>query len=83
VDAAVSAAASMAWKLRNRDRVRQANRVWVAKKRKVVFATNQHITAAFIERFGVRKSTVRAIGTSVLCLCRSDEARRILLGVSK
>jgi hypothetical protein len=37
------------------------------------------IAPAFAERFGVSEKVVRLIGTRQLCLCRSDEARRVLL----
>ena len=39
----------------------------------------RHMAVAFAERFGVTARTIRIIGTLQLCLCRSDEARRILL----
>jgi len=38
-----------------------------------------HMVAAFAERFKTTAKLVRRIGTLQLCMCRSDEARRILL----
>ena len=41
------------------------------------------IPHAFADRFGVSWKAVKLIGSSQLCECKSDEARRILLGVSE
>lgn len=38
-----------------------------------------HITQAFAERFGATEGAIRRVGTLQLCLCKSDEARRILI----
>ncbi len=37
------------------------------------------ISHAFADRFGVPLKTIRRVGTARLCLCRSDEARLILI----
>ena len=45
--------------------------------------TDWGIVAAFAERLGYAKTTVSRVGALQLCLCRSDEARRILLSARK
>jgi len=42
-------------------------------------STDHCIVIAYAERFQVSRRIITTIGTLQLCLCRSDEARRILL----
>jgi hypothetical protein len=41
------------------------------------------VRLAYMMQFGVSKRTVNCTGVSTLSQCRSDEARRILLGISE
>lgn len=79
----MSAASSLAWKRRNRERVNQRNREWMRRTRGVQYQMNYYIVTAFAEHLGFSKKMIRRIGTLQLCLCRSDEARRILLNSAR
>lgn len=83
----MSAATTQAWKRSHAEYVRKVNRAYMRQQRREAGMAERDldwgIQQAFAERFGVARKIIRKVGTRQLCLCRLDEARRILLHAVK
>ena len=77
----MSAASGRIWKLNHPEKARDWNRDYMRLMRLARRPTwfDIHMVAAYAERFHTSIRAVRRIGTLQLSLCKSDEARRILL----
>ena len=70
----MNAASTMTWRARNPEMARPSD--WIHNGSP---DPSCHMTTAFAEHLGFHEKTIRLVGTLQLCLCKSDEARRILL----
>jgi hypothetical protein len=57
----------------------EAQQEWLRRNRRAPINAMLHITAAYAERFKCTRKTIHRVGTLRLTLCRSDEARSILI----
>jgi hypothetical protein len=74
---------SIAWAKRNPEKVRASQKRWRKHRPGRSVSTARHMVSAFAEMLGVTEYRVREIGTLQLTQCRSDSARRVLLGIGR